>query len=52
MTGVLIENIKLVAFFALFALIGTILGLSHFGEGTPSQPKTRRKYAKLAPVDL
>jgi hypothetical protein len=40
MTDILLENIKLVAF---FALIGTILGLSRFGRGTPPQPKTHRK---------
>jgi hypothetical protein len=47
MTDILLENIKLVAF---LALMGTILGLSHFDGGTPPQPKTHRKYAKLTAV--
>jgi hypothetical protein len=49
MTDILLDNIKLVA---LFVLIATVIGQSHFGRATPSHSKVRRKYGKSTPIGL
>jgi hypothetical protein len=51
MTVLLVENLKLIV---LFLLIGSIIGLSHFGSGNavPARPRALRKHGKPAPAGL
>jgi hypothetical protein len=48
MTDILLENIKLVV---LFALIVSVIIMSHFGGAAPAHPKIRQS-AKPAPAVL
>jgi hypothetical protein len=42
MTGLLLENIKLIL---LFVLIATVIALSHVGQSVPAARKSRRRSA-------
>ena len=45
MTGLLLENIKLIV---LFVWIAAVIALSHFGQNAPAQRKSGRRSAATA----